>query len=171
MKDSSKITKTTKILFIVYLIAIFEIIVFKLEIPFSRMGYLRNINLIPFYESLIVNGKIDFSEIFMNMVIFIPLGIYIEMLFSKWSTIKKISVIFIVSLICEISQFVMAIGASDITDIINNTLGGIVGLLIMYILVKLVKEKHKIYKLMNILATIGTTFMVSLLSILVLVNI
>ena len=171
MKDSSKITKTTKILFIVYLIAIFEIIVFKLEIPFSGMGYLRNINLIPFYESLIVNGKIDFSEIFMNMIIFIPLGIYTEMLFSKWSTIKKISVIFIVSLICEISQFVMAIGASDITDIINNTLGGIVGLLIMYILVKLAKEKHKIYKLMNILATVGTTFMVSLLSILVLVNI
>lgn len=171
MKDISKITKITKILFIVYLIALFEIIIFKLEVPFTRMGSLRSVNLIPFYESLIVNGKIDLSEIFMNMIIFIPLGIYIEMLFSKWSTLKKISVIFIVSLICEISQFIMAIGASDITDIINNTLGGIVGLLIMYILVKLFKNKHKIYKLMNIAATIGTTFMVFLLSILVLANI
>ena len=168
MKDISKITK---ILFIIYLIALFEIIVFKLEVPFTRMGYLRSINLIPFSESLIVNKTIDFSEILMNMIIFIPLGIYIEMLFSKWSTVKKISVIFIVSLMCEISQFIMAIGASDITDIINNTLGGIVGLLIMHILVKLFKDKQKIYKLINILATTGTTFMVFLLSILVLANI
>lgn len=168
MKDTSKITK---ILFIIYLIALFEIIVFKLEIPFTKMGYLRSINLIPFSESLIVNGVIDFSEIFMNIIIFIPLGIYIEMLFSKWSTIKKISVIFIVTLICEISQFIMAIGASDITDIINNTLGGIIGLLIMYILVKLFKDKYKIYKFMNIVATIGTTFMVLLISIVVFANI
>lgn len=168
MKDTSKITK---ILFIIYLIALFEIIVFKLEIPFTKMGYLRSINLIPFSESLIVNGAIDFSEIFMNIIIFIPLGIYIEMLFSKWSTIKKISVIFIVTLICEISQFIMAIGASDITDIINNTLGGIIGLLIMYILVKLFKDKYKIYKFMNIVATIGTTFMVLLISIVVFANI
>ena len=168
MKDTSKITK---ILFIIYLIALFEIIVFKLEIPFTKMGYLRSINLIPFSESLIVNGAIDFSEIFMNIIIFIPLGIYIEMLFSKWSTIKKISVIFIVTLICEISQFIMAIGASDITDIINNTLGGIIGLLIMYILVKLFKDKYKRYKFMNIVATIGTTFMVLLISIVVFANI
>ncbi|MGL4741270.1 MAG: VanZ family protein [Sarcina sp.] len=168
MKNTSKITK---VLFIIYLITLFEIIVFKLEIPFTRMGNLRSINLIPFSESLIVNEAIDFSEILMNMIIFIPLGIYIEMLFSRWSTIKKISIIFIVSLICEISQFIMAIGASDITDIINNTLGGIVGLLIMYVLIKLFKDKHKTYKLMNILATIGTTFMVFLLSILVFTNI
>lgn len=171
MKDTNKIAKTTNILFVIYLIALFEIIIFKLEIPFTNMGYLRSINLIPFSESLIVNDAIDFSEILMNMIIFIPLGIYIEMLFSKWSTIKKISAIFIVSLICEISQFIMAIGASDITDIINNTLGGIVGLLIMYILVKLFKNKHKIYKFVNITATIGTTFMVLLLSILVFANI
>ncbi|MEG2353871.1 MAG: VanZ family protein [Clostridium sp.] len=168
MKDTNKITK---ILFVIYLIALFEIIIFKLEIPFTSMGYLRSINLIPFSESLIVNGAIDFSEILMNMIIFIPLGIYVEMLFSKWSTIKKISAIFIVSLICEISQFIMAIGASDITDIINNTLGGIVGLVVMYILVKLFKDKNKIYKLVNILATTGTTFMVFLLSILLFANI
>lgn len=171
MKAISKTTKMTKVLFIIYLIALFEIIIFKLDVPFTNMGYLRSINLIPFYESLIVNGKINLSEIFMNMVIFIPLGVYIEMLFSKWSTVKKIAIIFTVSLICEISQFIMAIGASDITDIINNTLGGIVGLLIMCLLVKIFKNKHKIYKLMNIIATIGTIFMILLLSVLVLANI
>lgn len=171
MKDINKITKNTNILFIIYLTALFEIIIFKLEIPFTNMGYLRSINLIPFSESLIVNGVIDFSEILMNIIIFIPLGIYIEMLFSKWSTIKKISTIFIVSLICEISQFIMAIGASDITDIINNTLGGIVGLLVMYVLVKFFKNKHKIYKFINITSAIGTTFMVVLLSIIVFANI
>jgi len=167
----AKTTKTTKILFIIYLIALFEIIIFKLDIPFSNMGYSRSINLIPFYESLIVNGKIVLSEIFMNMIIFIPLGIYIEMIFSKSSTMKKISIIFVVSLICEISQFIMAIGASDITDIINNTIGGIVGLIIMYMLVKLFKDKYKIYKFVNIIAVIGTTSITFLLSALVFYNI
>lgn len=90
--EINKTNKVTNILFVIYLIAVFEIIVFKLELPFRNIGYLRNINLIPFNESLIVNGKIDFSEIIMNMVIFIPLGIYVEIIFSKWSTAKKFSI-------------------------------------------------------------------------------
>ena len=130
MKDDSKANKLTKVLFLIYLIALFWIIVFKFNLPFSNLGYMRSINLIPFNESLIINGKLDFREIIMNIAIFMPLGIYSGILFEKWGMGKKIFLFFLVSLICEVLQFILGVGASDITDIITNLLGGIIGLII-----------------------------------------
>lgn len=170
MKEMNKANKLTNILFIIYMIAVFEIIVFKLEMPFSNIGYLRNINLIPFNESLIINGKIDYSEIIMNMVIFIPLGIYIDIIFSGWSTTKKISIFLIISLMCEVLQFIFALGASDITDIINNTLGGIIGLLIFKLIVIIFNNRDKAHKFVNIIAAIATVLMILLLAIIIIIN-
>jgi glycopeptide antibiotics resistance protein len=170
MKDDSKINKLTKILFIIYLIVLFWIIIFKFDIPFSKLGYMRSINLIPFNESLIINGKLDFREIIMNVVIFVPLGIYSSILLKKWTIGKKILLFFLISLICEIFQFILGVGASDITDIINNTLGGIIGLVIYKGIEKISKNGIKAQKFINIIATIGTILMISLLSVLVIYN-
>ena len=125
MKDNSKTNKLTKLLFFIYVTAILWIIVFKFDVPFSRLGYMRSINLIPFNESLVINGKLDFGEIIMNVLIFIPLGIYSDILFRKWTNGKKIFLFFFISLIFEVLQFILGVGASDITDVINNTLGEI----------------------------------------------
>ena len=170
MKDDSKINKLTKILFIIYLIVLFWIIIFKFDIPFSKLGYMRSINLIPFNESLIINGKLDFREIIMNVVIFVPLGIYSSILLKKWTIGKKILLFFSISLICEIFQFILGVGASDIADIINNTLGGIIGLVIYKGIEKISKNGIKAQKFINIIATIGTILMISLLSVLVIYN-
>ena len=75
------------------------------------------------------------------MLIFIPFGIYITMLKSNWSFIKKIIPIFLTSLIVEILQYIFAVGATDITDLIGNTLGGVIGIGIFYLLIKLLKTK------------------------------
>ncbi len=170
MKDDSKTNKLTKVLFVIYLIAVLWILVFKFNAPFSKLGYMRSINLIPFNESLIINGKLDFREIVMNVVIFMPLGIYSGILFRKWTTGKKIFLFFLISLICEIFQFILGVGASDITDILNNTLGGIIGLLIYKGIEKISKNSNKAQKFINIIATIGTTLMISLLAVLVIYN-
>ncbi len=55
------------------------------------------------------------------------------MLKQEWSIIKKISVGFFISSGIEVLQFVLAIGATDITDLIGNTLGGIVGIGVFYL--------------------------------------
>jgi len=170
VKDDSKTNKLTKVLFVIYLIAVLWILVFKFNAPFSKLGYMRSINLIPFNESLIINGKLDFREIVMNVVIFMPLGIYSGILFRKWTTGKKIFLFFLISLICEIFQFILGVGASDITDILNNTLGGIIGLLIYKGIEKISKNSNKAQKFINIIATIGTTLMISLLAVLVIYN-
>ncbi|WP_422485422.1 VanZ family protein [Gudongella sp. DL1XJH-153] len=170
MKEDSKTNKLTKILFVIYLIALFWIIIFKFDIPFSNLGYMRNVNLIPFSESLIINGKLDFKEMVMNAVIFLPLGIYVEALFKKYTIGRKILFILFISFICEISQFILGVGASDITDIINNVLGGIIGLVIYKGIVKIMKSGVKAQRFINVIATIGTISMTLLLSVLVIYN-
>lgn len=170
MKDNNKTNKLTNGLFIIYLIALFWIIVFKFNVSFSDIGSMRSINLNPFSESLILNGRIAFSEIIMNVVIFVPLGIYVGILFKRWATLKKLFFFFLISLICEVAQFIFGIGASDITDIINNTLGGIIGLMIYIGIEKVFKNSVKAQKIINIIATIGTTLMILLLVLLMINN-
>lgn len=81
----------------------------------SRMN-LRSINLIPFAESASVNGRVDTSEILLNMVVFIPFGVYLSIIKPKWNFIQKVLPIFSVTLLYEVVQYIFAIGASDITD-------------------------------------------------------
>lgn len=170
MKDNNKTNKLTNVLFIIYLIALFWIIVFKFNVPFSYMRK-RSINLIPFSESLILNGKLAFSEIIMNVVIFVPLGIYAGILFKRWIVGKNLFLFFLISLICEVFQFILGVGASDITDIINNTLGGIIGLMIYKGIEKVFKNSVKAQKFINIIAIIGTILMILLLLLLMINNI
>ncbi len=163
MKDNNKTNKLTNVLFIIYLIALFWIIVFKFNVRLPSLRNMRSINLIPFSEPLILNGKIAFSEIIMNVVIFVPLGIYAGILFKRWSIGKKLFLFFLISLICEVFQFILNVGASDITDIINNTLGGIIGLMIYKGIEKAFKNSVKAQKFINIIATIGTILVILLL--------
>ena len=155
MKENNKTNKLTRVLFIIYLIALFWILLFKFGVRFSYMEN-RNVNLIPF-------GKIDVSEIILNVVIFVPLGIYAGVLFKKWGFVKKLFFFFLISLMFEGLQFILGVGAFDITDIINNTLGGIIGLLIFEAIEKLFNNNVKSRKFITIIAAIATVLMISLL--------
>lgn len=118
------------VLFFIYLAVLVWIILFKSAFSLSDMPHLRSINLIPYGQSRFVNGRLDISELWQNVLAFIPLGIYLGILNSKGRIWKKIVIIAVISLIMEVLQYVFSIGASDITDLINNTIGGIIGLLI-----------------------------------------
>ena len=166
MKENVKNDKFTHVLFAVYLIALFWILLFKLSVHFSYMGNTRNVNLIPFNELFIQNGKIDWSEMIMNVLIFIPLGIYAGILFKRWIIGRILFLFFLISLIIEVFQFIFALGAFDITDIINNTLGGIIGLMTYRGIEKAFQNSVKAQKFINVVATIGTILMIVLLSLL-----
>jgi glycopeptide antibiotics resistance protein len=161
-KNSTLATKLTSSLLTIYLAVLFWIIVLKLNISFSYKGT-QNVNFIPFREPLLYNSRIDYNEIFLNILIFVPLGLYVGVLFKKLTTARKIFSFFMVSLFCEVCQFVLRIGAFDITDIINNTLGGIIGLLLFKVLEKTFNSSVKAQKIINIIATIGTIIIVSTL--------
>ena len=158
----------TKILFIIYIVILVWILLFKMSFSINEIYKSRSINLIPFRASVIVNGKIDISEIINNIVVFIPVGIYVCMLKKDCSIFKKISVGFFISLGIEVLQFILAIGATDITDLIGNTLGGILGIGVFYLFSKVLKNRTN--NIINILALIATILLIVIISILVFVN-
>lgn len=155
-------TRITIVLFVLYLLALIWILLLKLGVRFSYMEN-RNVNLIPFRELLSGKGKPDIAEIILNIVIFIPLGIYAGVLWKAWGTGKKVFVFFLVSLLLEGLQFILGVGAFDSTDIITNTLGGIAGLMIYTAIEKVSNNSGKAQQIINISAAIGTVLIISLL--------
>lgn len=162
--------KITYGLAFLYLMIVTWIIVFKMQFSFEDLPKLRNINLMPFGQSVIVNGKIEISEIIDNAIIFIPIGLYLSMLKKDWKIIKKIGMIASISLVFEMLQYILAIGATDITDLITNTSGGIVGLGIYQIGYRIFKSEEKTNRILNILAMIGTFLVMLLMMILIIAN-
>jgi glycopeptide antibiotics resistance protein len=118
----------------------------------------RVVNLIPLLGSFDNNGVIRFSEIRNNILVFIPLGIYIGMLKSKWSFAKKVLATVVLTLAFEITQFIFAIGRADITDVLSNTLGGVIGIGIYALLFKLMKGRTN--KVLNVLAAVLTALII-----------
>ena len=148
--------RLTTVLFIIYLIALYWILLFKLGVQFSYMGE-RRTNLVPF------SGPILTSENILNIVIFIPLGVYAGSLFEKWLLGKKLFFVFLLSLLVEGLQYILRVGAFDITDIVTNTLGGIIGLVIFKGLEKAFSNHVKAQRCINMIAAAGTALMILLL--------
>lgn len=165
MKKEQRITLG---LFLFYLILLTWIILFKMQVSLSAFGHLRSVNLIPYGASVITNGKADFDEIFENILAFLPVGVYVSMLKPEWSFLKRLLPAFGISLFYEIMQFVLAVGASDITDLINNTLGGIIGIVIFALLQKIFGEKT--VKVLLFSAALCTILLVLLIAALLTAN-
>lgn len=161
MKEQSKVNNVTNrlttVLFIIYLIAMCWILLFKLGVRFSYMGK-RSVNLIPFSEPVILN-----SENVLNILIFIPLGIYVEILFDRWMFGKKLLLFFLLSLVVEGFQYLLRVGAFDVTDIITNTLGGITGWIIFKAIDITFNNSVRAQKFINIIAATATIIVVLLL--------
>lgn len=164
-----KSKKVTLGLLVFYLIALTWIIIFKLAFSLENLPHIRNINLIPFSESVIVNGEIYFNEIIQNALVFIPFGLFIHVLWEEKSLLKQFIPIICTSFLFEVIQFTFAIGASDITDVISNSLGGIIGMILAAAISK-ASRKNGI-KFINIISLIGAVTLTLFIAVLLLVNI
>ncbi|GLC81225.1 VanZ family protein [Lacrimispora brassicae] len=141
--------------FVIYLIALFKITVFKYPNTFSNMlkgelSGVRSLNLIPFvtiseYFRFIISGNkiIGISNILGNLIIFFPLGFISALLFPKMRKLTRILILaFVFSLVIEVCQYIFACGSTDIDDLILNVLGGMAGYLV-YILISRSLEPKK----------------------------
>jgi hypothetical protein len=70
MSSKLKSKQLTQGLFGIYLIALFWIIIFKLNLSLIPLGSRRSINLIPFAASAAINGHIDWAEPLLNVLYF-----------------------------------------------------------------------------------------------------
>ena len=159
----------TKILFGIYILLLIWIILFKASFSineFIGLTKMRSINLIPFYYPTEVNFHL--REVIANILIFIPLGIYLKIL--DVNSKRTIIYGFVFSILLEVIQFVLEIGAFDITDIITNTTGTILGVCGYILLEKIFKNKDKINYILRVIALIVTILLFLLMTLLIVFN-
>jgi glycopeptide antibiotics resistance protein len=142
-----------------YLVILIWLVLFKLQYNIlSVFNYqLRSLNLIPFAAPSIVNGS--FREMIDNVIIFIPLGLLLNVNFKKIGFLPKFALILVLSLTFEFIQFIFAIGATDITDVITNAAGGFLGLKLYGLCNKYIHNK----KLDRVIIFVGILLLLLLL--------
>jgi glycopeptide antibiotics resistance protein len=99
--------------------------------------------------------RFAFGNVVGNIVIFIPLGIYLPLFKKDKRVLVNLLFIFIVSLFVEIIQGLLGIGASDIDDIILNCLGGLIGILGYKFLLFALRDEKKVHTAITIISAIG----------------
>lgn len=130
------------ILFYYYLTILLDHIVgipiIKELIRLSALGesfFQPNINLIPFVNGLNM-------EFILNILLFIPLGFFCPMISKTYEQVKNVLLIGAgFSFVIEISQLFTLHRATDINDIISNTLGALIGYVCFRFIIKLMNEK------------------------------
>lgn len=118
--------------FVFYACFVLWNILFKYCSPFQifdsgRVMY-RSVNMVPFDQILNIGAARDLN-IYGNILLFVPFGVYLQIFFVKQKIWKGILTGAGVSVALEIIQLIFGLGATDIDDVILNTAGAIVGIL------------------------------------------
>lgn len=168
--ENKKIKWVWVTLFGVYIFLLVWIILFKLGMAGNELDHIRSINLIPFYYDNETNVAYHVREVVENVLVFVPFGIYLAMIASKMPAWKKILIMGGVSLGLEVMQYVLAVGCSDITDVITNTCGGAIGAGFYWLLLKMFKNKRVVDGVVTALAGVATVAFVGLVSVILIAN-
>ncbi|KXT78566.1 VanZ family protein [Streptococcus sp. DD13] len=142
----------------VYISYLIWIILFKMHpletlLHASQTAY-GSLNTTLFAGTAIIDGHLDYQELLLNILIFIPLGIYVKLLWERMNDFLAVGLVIGTSLLFEGIQYIFSIGVADITDVATNSLGGILGLILWYFL-KAWWKKETLYRL-NWIGTMGT---------------
>ena len=81
------------ILFLIYLALLVWIILFKLQFSISDLDKIRSINLIPFHYDKEIGAAFHLTEVLENFLIFVPMGIYLQMLLPRTKLYVKFMLI------------------------------------------------------------------------------
>lgn len=142
-------------IFFIYFLGVLYFTVFKqgmISISFDKYSY---INLVPLKETMKM-----FAENFMgvgnaiynvvgNILLFVPLGFFIPVLFKQADNLKKVLLYgFASSVSIEAIQYFTAINITDIDDVIFNTMGAGLGF-ICYRIFKKVLGRNNSKKLLD----------------------
>jgi glycopeptide antibiotics resistance protein len=115
---------------IVYAFFLVWAILWKCGIPFIGDGSERTINLLPF------NGNTRW-ELEFNVAVFMPFGFCLAAVMRKLTLPKLVLATLTASLVLETIQFALAVGRSDVTDLLMNIIGGVIGIAAHLVLSKL----------------------------------
>ena len=158
----------TKTLLAVYCLLLVWIVLLKIGAP-ADLRYLaceRSINLVPFHYD--VETGTHFGEVLLNVLVFIPFGLLLGMLgIRAWKAILLGSAL---SLTFEALQYVLSIGASDVTDLIMNTVGTAIGVFSYLLLCRIFKRKERLDRTLNAAACAGIVLFAGFVALLLIAN-
>lgn len=149
-----KVQKTlVPVMFILYLLSLIWVIVFKANRDLLVYGGEPEFRQISFY--LYFNGK----ETLLNIAAFVPAGLFLMLLPRQGKILPACVGSFLLSLAFEVTQYILMLGTSDLTDLLTNTLGGIFGVGAFFLCQLIWGEKSKaILSLLCIPATLAFCF-------------
>lgn len=143
--SKESIKKLIKILFIIYCFVLFFILFLygartgnQFHLAVFSEEHIEMVNIIPFktiigfierMNNSTINTNIVVQNIFANLLMFVPMGMALPVLFKyKFNKLWKI-LIFIICFVfmIEIIQFLTFCGSADIDDVILNTIGCTIG--------------------------------------------
>ena len=151
-KQAKRIRILGKILFILYIG--FLIYFLFLSDWYGREGvmdeYRYNLELFKEIRRFIVYREqlgafAVFSNLFGNILIFVPFGFFIAMASSSRSFFKALFNSLGLSLCVEALQLVTRVGSFDVDDILLNTIGGVLGY-IVFMICNLIRRKCYVRK-------------------------
>jgi glycopeptide antibiotics resistance protein len=114
------------VLFVVYLVLLVWTVLWKLDVPWVG-GETAVVKLVPFVRTPEA-GPSASVEVAVNVALFVPFGVYLGLLAPTRPWWAAVLVTAGASLALEVAQYVLAVGRSDTTDVIANTVGGLTGL-------------------------------------------
>ena len=159
-KEIKRLNILSIILFCIYILLLIWIVLLKCNIYLSiTNGYFEfktltlkerfDYYLIPFIDYINNDSTqtfIKFKDGILNVIVFIPLGLYLSFFIKNNKFIKVIFYTFLISLLFEIIQLFSLLGSFQTEDLILNTFSGLLG----YIIYKII-YKEKNIKVLNIL--------------------
>ena len=132
--------------FILYMIIILKLTVFRSSFSFEDLFKNGTISLIPFYTyyKMYYNDGLPWtSYLFLgNISGFIPFGFFIKKL-TKTSSHMTVIYGFCFSFLIEFSQYMFGVGESELDDLLLNTLGVFFGVLICNGIKKIADDNKK----------------------------
>ena len=148
LRKSKKFRIIGKILFILYIVFIIYFLIFSDW--YGRAGTMDeyHYNLVLFREiKRFWNYRAEvglfamFTNLFGNVIIFIPFGFFMPMASKYRSIFSAVFYSFGLSLCVETFQLITKVGSFDVDDLLLNTVGGLVGYLI-FVLGEALRRRH-----------------------------
>ena len=127
----------------------------------------RSINLTPF--DMIAEQGFTLN-VWGNILMFIPLGLYFANFMKHFRFWKVLGAIIWTSLSIEVLQYILKRGASDIDDLLLNTIGGLIGIIIYLVFKAIFKSKERVHVAISTLSIVVGIPVILLVSILFVYN-
>jgi glycopeptide antibiotics resistance protein len=138
--------RSSLIIFLLYIVLMIYLLFFGF---YRQKVTVEDYNIIPFrtiamYMNHGYHFRITtiFNNLFGNILAFMPLGFFIQLLFFRRKAILTILLLsFLISLCVEFTQYYFQIGGFDVDDILLNTIGGIAGSIMLLLILSFTKRR------------------------------